>query len=314
MMKQGMKISAYLLLLILLNACSGGRYYKTLEQNAEIHPPMIAQEGIKLGHDIATLCAAPDSKPEGHQLNTVFVHPGLLLLNLDWDQSLAVESAKILIKHGYASDFLQLRDRDPTRIGERMRQDPGTRFMGLHYSMGGQPELLAATLSNVAQARRESGRDLVYYPVLVDPFGIEQVNTLLDLDAAQLGQVFIVLSGENSFLRPNINRIREDILRHPKVHLIYAEDVGEDWGHFDALSSIITDDTPSRFHDVFFLIARTIVEGLPSAEFEERLALLKIKYALRDSRPVKTAWLKQARELQCARKSDRIGLLTTPGK
>lgn len=299
-----MKIPAYLLLLILLlNGCSAGRYYKPQEQN-EILQSQIKREATELIHDLASSCSTSFPKPEGYETNTVFVHPGLLMLNLDWDQSLAVESAKVLIKNGYAKDFLQLRDRNSTRIGERMLKDPGTHFIGLHYSMGGQPQLLADSLSSVAQARRESGKDIVYSPVLVDPFGIEDINTLLDLDAEHLGQIFIILSEENALFRPSIKGIRGSVLHHPKVHIIYAEDIGENWNHFDALGTIVNGDVTSRFHDVFFLVAQTIVEGRSSAEFERRIALMKIRYSLEDSRPINAAWLKLARELSCIKESN----------
>lgn len=300
-----MKVFTYLLVLILLSACSSGRYYKTNEQHESSYQH-INREAATLIHGIGSSCDMLEPKRVGGETNTVFVHPGLLLLNLDWDQSLAVESAKMLIKNGYARDFMQLRDRNPSKVGEQMLKNPSTRFIGLHYSMGGQPQLLAATLESVAQAKLASGKDLMYSPILVDPFGIEEINTLLDLNAAHLGQIFIVLSGENSFFRPNISGVREDILRHPKVHLIYAEDIGENWSHFDALSSAITDDTPSRFRDVFFLIAHTIVEGRASADFEEQFALLKLKYAIEDSRPIRSSWLRLARELACTKESNRV--------
>ena len=294
----------FLLLLILTNGCSAGRYYKTQDQGGNYQN--IRREDAILINAIATSCELPNSKLEKHNVNTVFVHPGLLLLNLNWDQSLAVDSAKLLIKHGYAKDFLELRDRDSTRIGNRMQKDPGTRYIGLHYSMGGQPQLLAATLASVEQARKETGRDLVYYPILVDPFDIEHINTLLDLNAPQLGQIFIILSGEYSLFRPDIKGIREDILSNPKMHLIYAEDIGINWGHFSALTSAVTEDSPSRARDIFFLIAETVVDGRSSMEFEGRLALLEIKYALEDSRPVNRAWLKTAEELPCAQQLTRI--------
>ncbi len=304
-----MKIT-FLLLLILLNGCSAGRYYKTQDQDG--HFQHIGGEDATLLNAIATSCEIPHSEMEKRNANTVFVHPGLLLLNLNWDQSLAVDSARLLIKHGYAKDFLELRDRDATRIGERMQKDPGTRFIGLHYSMGGQPQLLAATLASVEQARRESGKDLVYYPILVDPFDIEQVNTLLDLHAPNLGQIFIILSGEFSLFRPDIKGIREDILSNPKVHLIYAEDIGENWGHFSALASTVSEDAPSRTREIFFLIAETVVDGRSSMEFEGRLSLLEIKYALEDSRPVNRAWLQTAVELPCAQQSVRIMAAKVP--
>jgi hypothetical protein len=302
---QAGKMTAALLLFVLLNGCSAGRYYKTLEQN-EGSSPHIQQEDVALLDEITTSCQTPNAPLEEGNVNTVFVHPGLLLLNLNWDQSLAVDSAKILVAHGYARDFVQLRDRDTTGIGERMQQDRGTCFIGLHYSMGGRPQLLSATLASVAQARQKSGRELVYSPVLVDPFDIEQVNELLDLNAPHLGQIFIVLSGEYSLLRPNIKGIREDIINHPKVHLIYAEDIGENWGHFSALSSAVAEDIPSRFRDIFFLIAETVVDRRSSTEFEGRFALLKIKYAREDSRPVNIAWVRLAKELSCAKRTTQI--------
>lgn len=155
-------------------------------------------------------------------------------------------------------------------------------------------------MASVAQARRASAKDLVYYPVLVDPFDIEQFNTLLDLDVAHLGQVFIVLSAEYSLLRPNVSGLREEILGSPKVHLIYAEDFGETWGHFDELASVVGEDTVSRFRDIFFLIAEAVVNGYSAIEFEGRLALLKIRYAGEDSRRVNVDWLRWAEKLPCA--------------
>lgn len=293
-----MKSIVCLLFFVLLSGCSSGRYYKTQEQQDGSSPP-ISQEEVTRIHDFATACETSKSTVERPDVTTVFVHPGLLLLNLNWDQSLAVDSAKVLIRHGYAKDFLPLRDRDTTKVGERMQQDAGTRFIGLHYSMGGQPQLLANTLASVVEASRNSGKELVYCPVLVDPFDIGQINTELDLDGPHLGQVFIVLSEEFSLLRPDISAIREDILNHPKVHMIYAEDIGEKWGHFSALTSVVSEDGPSRFRDILFLIAETAVDNRSSIEFEGRFALLKMKYALEDARPINRAWLRLARELPC---------------
>jgi hypothetical protein len=188
------KTAAFLLLITLLNGCSAGRYYKPQDQT-EGYSQRIGWEDATLINALATSCEMPHSELERRDVNTIFVHPGLLLLNLNWDKSLAVDTAGLLIKHGYAKDFLELRDRDTTRIGDRMQKDPGTRFIGLHYSMGGQPQLLAAALASVEQARRESGKDLVYSPILVDPFDIEHVNTLLDVNAPHLGQIFICSLG-----------------------------------------------------------------------------------------------------------------------
>ena len=303
--KKHLKIPVCLLLVILLTGCSAGRYYKP-QQNNEVFYPGIEQNDVTLIHEITTSCETPDSSLDQRNINTVFVHPGLLWFDFNCKQSMAVESARILIKNGYAKDFQEQCDRNPTRIGEQMQKDPGTRFIGLHYSLGGKPQLIATTLTTVANARQESGKDLLYYPVLVDPFEIEQVNTLLDLNSASLGQMFIVLSAEYSLLRPDIQGIREDILSSPKVHLIYAEDFGENWGHFDELESVVANDTISRFRDIFFLIAETIVNGYSAIEFEGRLALLKMKYAIEDSRPINSSWLRSSIDLPCAQRATQI--------
>ncbi len=298
-MEPCLNIIARLLLLILLNGCSTGRYYKAAEQGP---PPQIGQKDISLvlARAVVKACETPHANLDPSNINTVFVHPGMLWFDSDCGKSITVDSARILIKNGYANNFYELCDRNPEKIGELMQKDPGTRFIGLHYSLGGQPALVAATLASVAQTRREGAKDFVYYPVLVDPFDIEQFNTLLDLDVAHLGQVFIVLSAEYSLLRPNVSGLREEILGSPKVHLIYAEDFGETWGHFDELASVVEEDAVSRFRDIFFLIAEAVVNGYSAIEFEGRLALLKIRYAGEDSRRVNVDWLRLAEKLPCA--------------
>ena len=304
-MKHCLKTTACLLLLILLDGCSAGRYYTTHEEHEESRLHM-AEKDIALARDISASCEMPNPKLEQLNINTVFVHPGMLWLDLNCGKSITAESANILVEHGYARDYQELCDRNPATIGERMQTDPGTRFIGLHYSLGGQPQLVASTLATVAQARQKSGKALVYYPVLVDPFDIEQANTLLDLDAPHLGQMFIVLSAEYSLLRQSIEGLRDDFLGNPKVHLIYAEDFGENWGHFDELESVVSSATVSRFREIFFLIAETVVNGYSPVEFEKHLAVLKLRYAIEDSRPMSMSWLRLAQEMPCAKRSTRI--------
>ncbi|MDD2925846.1 hypothetical protein [Rhodoferax sp.] len=285
-------------LLLFLSACSSGRYYKPAQQNS-LSYSHTSQEAQAFSVKLNTSCNFAKHPHPPDQRNTVFVHPGLLLLNFDWDQSLAIDSAKLLVREGFARDFLELRDRKVTKVGPILLKDPGTRFMGLHYSMGGHPQLIAQTLQQFPQAREASGKNLVYYPVLIDPFDIGQISKFIDLNAEYLGQIFIVLSEEKAFFRPSIDDMSEDTSNHPKVHFIYAEDIGAKWGHFDALKSIKTDTVPSRFRDIFFLIANTIVEGATPAEFEARFAVLKAKYAIEDARNINAAWLQLASRSEC---------------
>lgn len=296
----------FIFLPIFLVACSTGRFYKDDEKNsAQLSPKTREVTEILSKADLACVSTS-QTMAEKNKQNTVIVHPGLLLFNINWDQSLAVESAKLLIKNGFARDFIELRDRENIDISELLKREPGNRFIGLQYSMGGQPRLIAATLANFRQASHSGSTQYFYYPILVDPFDIGNLDNFLSLDSTELGQMFIVVSQEKALLRPSMGAIPNNVLNHNKLHLLYAEDFGENWGHFDALSAIVSGGGTVRFKEIFFVIASSINIGLPSNELAAKLDFLKIKYAVKDARPVSSSWLSSASKINCHQVAGRM--------
>jgi len=138
---------------------------------------------------------------------------------------------------GYASDVVIVEGRDPQRLYERMLSDPGTQFVGLHYSMGGHADLLAKSYDVTRRASIERGVPLRYHAVLIDPFGIADLGARVDLARPEVGQVLFILSSDNSLLRGRVNGLFDSLGQSSKVNFVYAEDVGEKWGHFSILPS-----------------------------------------------------------------------------
>jgi hypothetical protein len=289
-----------------LTGCTAGRYAAT-DGGVWLGP-----RDARYRDELAGLLGAPApascdrGAPEdpADLRNTVFVHPGLLLSARDWDFSLAGDAGLLLVQEGLAGAVLELRERTGARMQQRMLEDPGTRFVGLHYSMGGRPALVQ---SGVLAARRASlarGRPLRYSPLLVDPVDTESFGEALDMDDPRLGEVFIVVSRDFAYLRPDIKSASRALLAHPKTHVLYAEDYGARWGHF----GFFTDATGAagasgaaagRAGELLRFIVRASARGADGAAVEAGLAYYKVKYAAEDGRPVAARWLEQARSLAC---------------
>lgn len=216
------------LLCLLLAACAGSR------------PPSTDSAGSNGLPTLASLerCTGelPADAPE--RSDTLFVHPGLLLFNFDWDRSLAMEAGNLLQEKGYAGHVLEVRDRNPQALFERMRREPGREFVGIHYSMGGNPELLAASYAATRRAADERGVALRYHSIMIDPFGIDDLEKHVDLSAPEVGYLFIFLSSAGSALRPEAARLSPRGAASGKVVLLHAEDFGEDWDHFGLLGDL----------------------------------------------------------------------------
>ncbi|CAM4173296.1 ABC transporter substrate-binding protein [Bordetella tumbae] len=226
--------------------------------------------------------------------NTVFVHPGMLSLSARWDQGLAVDGGKWLVSHGYAARIFELNGRDPERIAQVMARDPGTRFIGLHYSMGGSADLVVRSVAATARAAKMSGRQLSYFPIVIDPASFTSVGERLDMNSPYLGQMFVLVSEEGSALRTSITSVSRKVLDHAKTHLLYAEDFGLNWSHFGVLEGLTAEQptgAQKRVQDVFDVIARGIDAGTDPAQIEAQLDALKVDYARADERPILRAWL-----------------------
>lgn len=218
-----------------LSSCSAGR----IEQ-----PRLIPTENFDGIRVVQTLNNSPSTcfpkitaserRSINHE-NTVFVHPGLLLLGFNWDQSLAVEAGNILAEQKMTGRMLELRDRDPLPIYHHALYDPGTEFIGIHYSMGGRPDILRGSLDAIKKASRERQIPLRYHAILFDPFGISEIRDHLDINEPELGYVFILLSAEYSFLRPGIHDLTKAFADSGKLIFVFAEDFKESWNHFGML-------------------------------------------------------------------------------
>lgn len=142
------------------------------------------------------------------------------------------------MEDGFGAAILELRTRSAIPIRDRAMKDPGTQFVGIHYSMGGHPELLGESVKAIKVASSARGQPLRYHAILVDPFGITDIEAHVDLQDPAVGNIFILLSAENSFLRPGIREFPNKAVASGKVHFIYAEDFGESWDHFGILTSL----------------------------------------------------------------------------
>jgi hypothetical protein len=217
----------------LLSGCSSGR----IEQSRLIQGNEV--EEIHVSRHIQNIpCLEPTPNiPEitDDRRNTVFIHPGLLLLGLNWDHSLAVEAGDILKSERLSGRIIELRDREVAPIFEHASTDPGTQFIGIHYSMGGRPDLIGASLEAIKKAALIRGTPLRYHAILVDPFSISDIENHVDINRPEMGYLFILLSSEFSFLRPSIRDFPPSFLKSGKVFFINAEDFGESWGHFGML-------------------------------------------------------------------------------
>lgn len=231
------KLAVLLFFSLSLSACSTGR----IEQSRLL--PGETSDEIRMVRNLPRTTVrchaaiAPLADNSVNRRNTLFVHPGLLLFGLHWDRSLAVEAGTILTEYRFAGKMLELPDRDLTPIYQHAITGPGTEFIGIHYSMGGRPDILRGSLDAIKQAAQFRGVPLHYHALLFDPFSISDIGTLIDVNESELGYVFVLLSSEYSFLRPDIRSLPRSFIESEKVFFIYAEDFGESWGHFGMLNA-----------------------------------------------------------------------------
>jgi len=142
-------------------------------------------------------CPLPGlTSPELERRNAVFVHPGMVWVSDSWDQGAIVTTAQALKEKGLAGSVVAVTGRNPQHVYDQMLRDPGTQFVGLHYSLGGKADLLERSYEATRRA-----------------------------------------SSENSVLRGQATNLPEGIISSPNVNFVYAEDVGEAWGHFSILPS-----------------------------------------------------------------------------
>jgi hypothetical protein len=247
---------------------------------------------------IESRCGVLNSNTSLDKLNTIFIHPGILLPLIDTDGRRAAETGELLVAEGYGKAIREVRSRSAEPMRQQMTSDPGANFLGIHYSVGGSPNMLSKALSATEQASHERGQVLTYAPLLVEPYEFKNILRFVDLDSPYLGQIIVMVSSDNSLYRPNITAAPPEVTSHPKLHFVYPEDYGLQWDHF----SILTDMRQSqdrekekyyRAHILLLTIVGSVLGNVSSAKIESQLALLKIRFAINDQRPVNKKWVDQ---------------------
>lgn len=312
-------ISRWLSLLFLsalLASCSSGRHSsqeRIQDVQADTELSSVTVAAILQPHDSSD-CDRDAAELAPNDRNTVFVHPGLLLFGLDWGGHRAVDTGLLLVREGYGGNILEVRSRQAGPVYQRMLEDVGTRFLGIHYSMGGEPRILANALQASAQASKARQQTLIYNPFLVEPFGFASLYEQVDLDSPHLGQTVVLVSSDNATFRPDIEAAPSQVLNHPKLHIIYPSDYGLQWDHFSVLSDLRESADSSepkhrRAYELFQVLAESMLIGLESRQLDSRLARLKLRYALEDKRPLQPQWRRQLMVGDCEPAAS-----TTPGR
>jgi len=283
---------------VFLCGCTSGRYYPTHSpENISLEQESTLREKIShtLEHKDVQQCLDPGLIGYEQRKNTVFVHPGWIFI-INWGGGRARDAGLLLVRDGFAGSILEVRSRETAEIYERMINDSGSRYLGLHYSMGGSPKVLQAALDAAVDASELLNNHIIYSPILIEPHNFSSLPEFIELDNPHLGNIIVVVSGDNSFLRPNINGASDEILRHPKLNFLYAEDFGLDWGHFSFLSDIRNSEIETgikhdRAIEIFHALATLLQANVKTNDIKILLAHLKVKYAFEDGRDIQRAWI-----------------------
>lgn len=235
------------------------------------------------------------AKASPHVSNTVFAYPGMLMV-IDWGRRRAGDAAKFLVEQKLAGDALRSTTRDGSDTLERLLQEDGTGYLGIHYSLGAAPKVVQASLDAIAKASQKRQEKIVYHPILVEPFQFSDLDTKVRLDSPHLGSLYAVVSQEYSFLRPNLQTASRELLAHPKIHILTAEDFGVNWGHFTFLGDVRKPDEglsslERRSKEIFTLLAALPLSGVSHEAVTFSLHWLKCQYALEDGRPLHPKWV-----------------------
>ncbi|MFT5450019.1 MAG: hypothetical protein ACI9DC_005219 [Gammaproteobacteria bacterium] len=296
----GQKLRSIVLLLwsLFLYGCTSGRYYPTpVSENISLQHELTVRESIEhvINNQSIQQCLEPDSNISEHLQNTVFIHPGWRFI-IDWGGGRARDAGLLLARDGFAGSVLEVRSRKSAEMYDRILDDSGSRYLGLHYSMGGSPKVLQEALDAAKSASKELDNHIIYSPILVEPYGFSSISEIVELENSHLGNIVVIVSDDYSFLRPNINGASREALEHPKLNFIYAEDFGLNWGHFGFLSDIRKSETKAglkhdRAVEIFHAVAMLLQANLAPNYVKIFLAHLKVKYAYEDGREVPKAWI-----------------------
>jgi len=212
---------------------------------------------------------------------SLFSHPGLIF-GIDWGGSRAYDAGLELIKAGYYKNIIIIRSRKGSPIYHQMMTDGNTSYLGIHYSLGGAPEVLKEAVKATEKASYKLNKNLVYNAILVDPYGYSNLLDYIDIDSQSVGTIFVIVSSDYSFLRPSMENIPTSLLNHKKIHYIYPDEFGLTWDHFGFLSAVkdIGEKNANalKIKDIFYLLVNAIHFQANSIEIESGLQDLRDEF------------------------------------
>ncbi len=218
---------------------------------------------------------------------TIMVHPGLLFA-IDWGGQRALDVGQALVVRGFADRVLEVRSRKKEPMAKQMLADGGGEFVGIHYSMGGSPSVLQAALEAAEEVSKKVGVDVGYSAIMVDPFALSDLESVVDPDNPYLRRVFVVLSNQYMPFRPDPSGLSRRVTDNPKFHFVYAEEFGVLWNHFSFLTDVKNAERETRDakrgREIFDQLLLGLFGRLEGDEVEQKLYNLKLNYAKQDKR------------------------------
>ena len=270
-----------LVISLLLSACSSTTH-RPYHSSGKL--PLCKSYPEPLLEKITTMQSGPSADKA-----KLVVHSGLLMGGTSWGGNRAAKAGRFLQKNGYIGEVLEARSRFKKPLLAQLLKAGGGNIIGLHYSIGGAPHVFGAALAAVTEVARSTDSNIKYDVIMVDPYDFKGLARYADLNSDVLGHVFVIFSGRQSFLRPQIGVAAQRIAKRSNFHLVYAEDFGVKWSHFSFLTSLKSTDTRKvavRGREVFAVALNSIVQGKSYAEAERALDHLRVKYALVDGRKI----------------------------
>ena len=268
------------IIVLFLTGCSAGK--PEISQNF-INDINISSKDLKTPQKANEIAAIPARKLRFTENNkhTLFVHPGLMF-GIDWGGSRANDAGQKLIKDGYYSNILEVRNRNYLPIYKQMIKDNAQSYLGIHYSMGGSPAVVSEALKASKKASNKFDKTFVYNAILVDPYGFSDFSNYIDPDSPNLGTVFIIASSNYSLFRPDMTSVSSKISNHKKIHYIYPEEFGLSWDHFGFLSAIKDNNNKSlnslKMRGIFYFLVNAIHLEAETDSIEYGLQKLKDNY------------------------------------
>ena len=235
-------------------------------------------------HSVAETAVTPERKK-----STLMIHPGLMM-GIDWGGERALTVGRMLVKEGYAADLLEVRSRQKEPMYLQMLDDGGGEFVGVHYSMGGSPSVLQAALDAAEDVTLQTGQLTAYTAIMVDPFALAQLDTLVDPANPYLKHVYIVLSNRFMPFRPDPSGLSASTMQHTKFTFVFAEEFGVHWNHFSFLTDVKSDEQDDqdtlRGKAIFAQILQGAFGQVDHQAVKKSLERLKHQYAKEDQRTV----------------------------